>query len=124
MLPARPPCTLSLADLQPITLQAEIAAIQKEKERIVTTTIDDELAADPKLAAVRRGASAGGWDGAVPASHWLLWWFVATYSPPTTHASCAPRVTPAATALAAAACHRLLQEVDAEIEKEHFMVVP
>lgn len=34
-------------------LQAEIANIQKEKERIATTTIDDELAADPELAKVR-----------------------------------------------------------------------
>jgi F-type H+-transporting ATPase subunit d len=34
-------------------IEAEIAAIQKEKERIATTTIDDELAADPELAKVR-----------------------------------------------------------------------
>ncbi|EFN57368.1 hypothetical protein CHLNCDRAFT_56064 [Chlorella variabilis] len=31
-------------------IQTEIANIQKEKERIATTTIDDELAADPELA--------------------------------------------------------------------------
>lgn len=31
--------------------QAEIGALQQEKERIATTTIDDELAADPKTAA-------------------------------------------------------------------------
>lgn len=30
--------------------QAEIASIQQEKERIATTTVDAELAADPKLA--------------------------------------------------------------------------
>jgi hypothetical protein len=30
--------------------QAEIVNIQKEKKRIATTTIDDELAADPELA--------------------------------------------------------------------------
>ncbi len=42
-------------------LQKELANIQKEKERISTTTIDDELAADPKLAEVRAAcrASAG-----------------------------------------------------------------
>lgn len=34
-------------------LQKELTNIQKEKERISTTTIDDELAADPKLAEVR-----------------------------------------------------------------------
>jgi hypothetical protein len=39
--------------LRPAPVQAEIAAIQKEKERIATTTIDDELAADPELAKVR-----------------------------------------------------------------------
>lgn len=31
-------------------IQGEISNIQKEKERIATTTIDDELAADPELA--------------------------------------------------------------------------
>lgn len=39
-------------------IRTEIANIQKEKERIATTTIDEELAADPKLAEV--GGSAGG----------------------------------------------------------------
>jgi len=32
-------------------LQAELASIQKEKERIATVTVDEELAADPKMAA-------------------------------------------------------------------------
>lgn len=33
-----------------VEIQKELASLQKEKERIATTTIDDELAADPKLA--------------------------------------------------------------------------
>lgn len=32
-------------------IQAELASIEKEKARITTMTIDEELAADPKLAA-------------------------------------------------------------------------
>lgn len=32
-------------------IEAELASIEKEKARISTTTIDEELAADPKLAA-------------------------------------------------------------------------
>lgn len=45
---------LSLGCLLPARhlLQKELASIQQEKERIATTTIDDELAADPKLAEV------------------------------------------------------------------------
>lgn len=45
----------------PVTLfaQAEIVNIQKEKERITTTTIDDELAADPEMAKVGREGSIG-----------------------------------------------------------------
>lgn len=42
----------------PASPQAEIANIQKEKARIATTTIDDELAADPELAKVGR---SGAW---------------------------------------------------------------
>lgn len=48
-------------DAWPISLpvvQTEIANIQKEKERIATTTIDDELAADPELAKVWRGSQS------------------------------------------------------------------
>lgn len=55
---ARPPAAGALwyyvlpTPLQPIPslVQAEIANIQKEKARIATATIDDEMAADPKLA--------------------------------------------------------------------------
>lgn len=32
-------------------IEAELASIAKEKERIATVTVDEELAADPKLAA-------------------------------------------------------------------------
>lgn len=41
-----------------LPLQQELSNLQKEKERIATTTIDDELAADPKLAEVRGGGPA------------------------------------------------------------------
>ena len=43
-------------------VQAEIVNIQKEKERIATTTIDDELAADPQMAKV------GSWRHTWPSS--------------------------------------------------------
>ena len=50
------PCSLY------ISVQAEIVNIQKEKERIATTTIDDELAADPQMAKV------GSWRHTWPSS--------------------------------------------------------
>ena len=32
-------------------IEAELQAIEKEKQRIMTVTVDEELAADPKMAA-------------------------------------------------------------------------
>ena len=37
----------------PPSPQKELDSLQREKDRIATTTVDDELAADPKLAEVR-----------------------------------------------------------------------
>ena len=94
-------------------VQAEIVNIQKEKERIATTTIDDELAADPQMAKV------GSWRH----THYDCTAYIAARG---TGAACS---VPVAAAADAPTDHHprlctvcVLQEVDEEVQKNHFLV--
>ena len=164
LLPHRCCCSLCLTapPAAPWLLQGELAAIQKEKERLDTTTIDEELAANPELAKV---GGAGSLPVATPParvvplasvrpSEWarsallllllllllLGCWSIccARMRVPCWHACrravqgtswrclAMPRSTtqpPAHQCFARSFFRALLQEIDEELQKNHFMVV-